>query len=157
MRIEYINPFIESTFEILSELLKTDDIKRGELFLKRGVTPTHAVSIIIGITGPANGRVIVEMDETTATRIVSKMTSNEISSLSQIGEYEKSALSELGNMITGSAIAKLYKKGFTFVLTPPTVITGKDYDIDTPQIETLVVPVLLPIGQVEINIALKES
>ncbi|MEN2997612.1 MAG: chemotaxis protein CheX [Brevinematia bacterium] len=157
MRIEYINPFVESTFEVFSEILKTDNIKRGDLFLKKSITPTHSVSIIIGITGPANGRVIIDMDETTAVKIVSEMTSNEIKSLSQIGEFEKSALGELGNMITGSAIAKLYKKGFTFVLTPPTVITGKDYEIDTPQIETLVVPVILPVGQIEINIALKET
>jgi CheY-specific phosphatase CheX len=50
----------------------------------------------------------------------------------------------------------LYKKGYTFVLTPPTVIVGKEYSIETPQIETLVVPVVLPFGQIEINIALKE-
>lgn len=157
MRIEYINPFIESTIEILSEILKTDDIRRGELFLKKTITPSHAVSIIIGITGPANGRVLIDMEESTAVKIISQMTSNEITSISQLGEYEKSALGEIGNMITGNAIAKLYKKGFTFVLTPPTVITGKNYEIDTPQIETLVVPVITPLGQIEINIALKES
>ncbi|MCS7299176.1 MAG: chemotaxis protein CheX [Spirochaetia bacterium] len=157
MRIEYINPFIEATFEVLSEVLRTDSIKRGELFLKKSITPSHSVSIIIGITGPANGRVIIDMEEPTALKILQAMTSSSFNSISQIGEYEKSALSELGNIITGSAIAKLYKKGFAFVLTPPTVITGKDYDIDTPQIETLVVPIILPIGQIEINIALKES
>lgn len=157
MRIEYINPFIEATFEVLSEILRTDNIKRGELFLKKSITPSHSVSIITGITGPANGRVIIDMEEPTALKILQAMTSSSFNSISEIGEYEKSALSELGNMITGSAIAKLYKKGFTFVLTPPTVITGKDYDIDTPQIETLVVPIILPIGQIEINIALKES
>ncbi|MCX8028378.1 MAG: chemotaxis protein CheX [Brevinematales bacterium] len=157
MRIEYINPFIEATFEILSEILKTDQIKRGDLFLKKGTSPTHSVSIIVGVTGPANGRVIIDMDETTAIKVVSIMTSSEINSISQLGDYEKSALSELGNMITGNAITRLYKKGFTFVLTPPTVIIGKDYEIDTPQIETLVVPVISPIGQIDINIALKES
>lgn len=157
MRIEYINPFIEATFEVLSEILRTDNIKRGELFLKKSITPSHSVSIITGITGPANGRVIIDMEEPTALKILQAMTSSSFNSISEIGEYEKSALSELGNMITGNAIAKLYKKGFTFVLTPPTVITGKDYDIDTPQIETLVVPIILPIGQIEINIALKES
>lgn len=157
MRIEYINPFIESTFEIMTEILKTDDIKRGELFLKKSVSPSRAVSIIIGITGQANGRLIIDMDESTAINLLSRMTSSEIKTISDIGEYEKSALGEIGNMITGNAISKLYKKGFTFVLTPPTVITGKDYEIDTPQIETLVIPILLPIGQIELNIALKES
>ncbi|MFN4244521.1 MAG: chemotaxis protein CheX [Brevinematia bacterium] len=157
MRIEYINPFIESTFEILSEILKTDDIKRGELFLKKGISLTNSVSIILGITGPANGRVIIDMNESTATMVLSKMTSSDIKSLDQIGDYEKSALGELGNMVVGNAITKLYKKGYTFVLTPPTVIVGKDYEIDTPQIETLVVPIITPVGQIEINIALKES
>lgn len=156
MRIEYINPFIESTFEIMSEVLKTNDIKRGELFLKKSPTITYGVSIIIGITGPANGRIILDMDDKTALKIISIMLGNEVSSFDGIGEVEKSALSEVGNMITGSAITKLYKKGYTFVLTPPTVVIGKEYSIETPQIETLVVPIILPFGQLDINIALKE-
>lgn len=156
MRIEYINPFIESTFEIMSEILKTDDLRRGELFLKRSPTITYGVSIIIGITGPANGRIILDMDSKTALKIISAMLGSEISNFDEIGEIEKSALGEIGNMITGSAIAKLYKKGYTFVLTPPTVVIGKEYSIETPQIETLVVPVILPFGQIEVNVALKE-
>ncbi|MGC8767436.1 MAG: chemotaxis protein CheX [Brevinematia bacterium] len=156
MRIEYINPFVESTFEIMSEILKADDIRRGELFLKKSPTITYGVSIIIGITGPASGRIIFDMDNKTALGIISHMLGSEVTNLDDIGEVEKSALGEIGNMITGSAITKLYKKGYTFVLTPPTVVVGKEYSIETPQIETLVVPVVLPFGQIEINIALKE-
>jgi len=154
MRIEYINPFVEATFEVLSEILKGENLKRGELFLKRSPTPNYGVSIIIGLTGPASGRVLLDMTSDTAKKIISSMSGGEIKDLSDIG---KSALGELANMIIGGAITKLYKKGFTFALTPPTVVTGNDYTIDTPQIETLVVPVVFGEDRIEINIALKES
>jgi len=154
MRIEYINPFVEATFEVLSEILKGENLKRGELFLKRSPTPNYGVSIIIGLTGPASGRVLLDMTSDTAKKIISSMSGDEIKDLSDIG---KSALGELANMIIGGAITKLYKKGFTFALTPPTVVTGNDYTIDTPQIETLVVPVVFGEDKIEINIALKES
>jgi chemotaxis protein CheX len=154
MRIEYINPFVEATFEILSEILKGENLKRGELFLKRSPTPNYGVSIIIGLTGPASGRVLLDMTSDTAKKIISSMSGGEIKDLSDIG---KSALGEVANMIIGGAITKLYKKGFTFALTPPTVVTGNDYTIDTPQIETLVVPVVFGEDKIEINIALKES
>jgi len=154
MRIEYINPFVEATFEVLSEILKGENLKRGELFLKRSPTPNYGVSIIIGLTGPASGRVLLDMTSDTAKKIISSMSGGEIKDLSDIG---KSALGELANMIIGGAITKLYKKGFTFALTPPTVVTGNDYTIDTPQIETLVVPVVFGEDKIEINIALKES
>jgi chemotaxis protein CheX len=154
MRIEYINPFVEATFEVLSEILKEGNLRRGELFLKRSPTPNYGVSIIIGLTGPASGRVLLDMPPNTAKKLISAISGDEVKDLNDIG---KSALGEIANMIVGNAITKLYKKGFTFALTPPTVITGNDYTIDTPQIETLVVPVIFGEDKLEINIALKEA
>ncbi len=154
MRIEYINPFVEATFEILSEVIKDGSVTRGSISLKKSPTPEKGVSIIVGLTGPSSGRVILDMSKETALHVISKMQESQVD---QIGEMEKSTLGELANMIIGNAIAKLYKKGFTFALTPPTVITGTDYNIETPQIETLVIPITTKCGLIELNVALRES
>ena len=33
MRVEYINPFVETSFQILKEVLGGADVKRGDLYL----------------------------------------------------------------------------------------------------------------------------
>ena len=34
MRVEYINPFVETSFRVLQEVLGGAEVKRGDLYLK---------------------------------------------------------------------------------------------------------------------------
>jgi len=152
MRIEYINPFVESAFSILKEVLNTD-LKRGELYLKSSSQTILGVAAIVGLAGGVEGRVLFDMTEKTAIGIASAMNMEE---LNEMNELAKATINELANMITAQAVTKLHELGFKFDLTPPAIITGKNMEVTDTGVEALIVPVELPQGKIEINVAIRE-
>ncbi len=153
MRVEYINPFVESAFNVLKEVLNTD-IKRGELYLKSTSQPVLGVATIIGLAGDVEGRVLLDMSMETAMGIASEMNMEKLEKFDELG---KATITELANMITGQAITKLHELGFKFDLTPPSMLTGNDMVISDSGVEALIVPIELSYGKLEINVAIKEK
>jgi chemotaxis protein CheX len=153
MRVEYINPFVESAFNVLKEVLDTE-LTRGELFLKSSSQPVLGVAAIIGLTGDVQGRILFDMDERTALAIASAMNGETLTSMDDLA---KATITELANMITARAVTKLSELGFKFDITPPAIFTGKDMEITNTQIESLIVPIQMPLGKLEINVAVREQ
>jgi chemotaxis protein CheX len=59
MRVEYINPFVESAYNILNEVLHDRGEARGELYLKNAASsPMLGVAAIVGLAGDVEGRVL---------------------------------------------------------------------------------------------------
>src|SRR5574344_1624799 len=110
MRVEYINPFVEAAYNILTEVLG-GEIKRGELYLKSTSMPVMGVAALVGLAGDVEGRVIFDMSIDTALNICSRMNNEEMKSLD---EMAKATITELANMITGQAVTKLHDLGFRF-------------------------------------------
>jgi chemotaxis protein CheX len=46
--------------------------------------------------------------------------------------------------------------GFKFDLTPPSIITGENMQVSSGDVEALIVPLEMPQGLVEINVAIRE-
>jgi chemotaxis protein CheX len=153
MRVEYINPFVEAAFSVLQEVLDTE-INRGELFLKPSSQPILGVTTIIGLTGSVEGRVLFDMSETTALAIASGMNGEELSSFDELA---KATITELSNMIAAQAVTKLYELGFEFDISPPALFTGENMEVSTTEFEALIVPIDMPLGKLEINVAVREK
>ena len=133
MRVEYINPFVDSAIIILKETV-SDDVKRGQLSLKSSISPMLGVVIIVGLAGQVSGRIIFDMDKTTALKIASKMNDE---TLTKFDELTSATLTELANMVTGKAVTKLQELGFQFDLTPPALFIGQDLQISDNKVELL--------------------
>lgn len=153
MRVEYINPFVESAIQILKETV-SEDVKRGQLSLKSSISPMLGVVVIVGLAGQVSGRVIFDMDRTTALKVASRMNNED---LKEFDELTTATLTELANMITGKAVTKLQELGFQFDLTPPALLTGQNLQISDNKVEALVVPLEIPEGKIEINVGIKEN
>ncbi len=52
MKVEYINPFLESTIAVFHTMLGCE-LVRKEAFLKKSCRPEHEISGIIGLSGKA--------------------------------------------------------------------------------------------------------
>jgi chemotaxis protein CheX len=143
MRVEYINPFVESTFNVLKDVLGTD-VQRGELYLKRTTQPVMGVAAIVGLAGDVEGRVLFDMSMKTAIDLASAMNGETLPSLDDLG---KATITELANMITAQAVTKLYDLGFKFDLTPPAIITGDNMQVTDMDVEALIVPMTLSLGK----------
>ncbi|MFW5710388.1 MAG: chemotaxis protein CheX [bacterium] len=152
MRVEYINPFVEAAFNVLREVL-SEEVKRGELYLKSTSQPVLGVAAIVGLTGDVEGRVLFDMKKEVALAIASEMNGEELKTMDDLA---KATISELANMITGQAVTKLHDLGFKFDLTPPAIITGDNMEVSNTGVEALIVPVELKAGKIEINVAVRE-
>lgn len=152
MRVEYINPFVESAFNVLKEVLGTD-VQRGELYLKRTTQPVMGVAAIVGLAGDVEGRVLFDMSMKTAIELASVMNGETLPTLDDLA---KATITELANMITAQAVTKLYDLGFKFDLTPPAIITGDNMQVTDMDVEALIVPMELTMGKIEVNVAIRE-
>ena len=156
MRVEYINPFVESAYNVLQEVLQAE-VKRGELYLKSSAMPVLGVAAIVGLAGDVEGRVLFDMSQETAIKIASKMLEDmEMEPVTSMNDMARATITELANMITGQAVTKLHNLGFSFDLTPPAIFTGENMEVSNTDVEALIVPMDLPMGKVEINVAIRE-
>ena len=156
MRVEYINPFVEAAHSVLKEVLQVD-VQRGELYLKSTAAPVLGVAAIIGLAGDVEGRVLLDMSRATAIQVASGMLqSMDMDPVEEMNEMARATISELANMITGQAVTKLHNLGFKFDLTPPALVTGDNMEISNTNVQALIVPMEMPQGKIEINVAIRE-
>lgn len=152
MRVEYINPFVEAAYNILTEVLG-GEIKRGELYLKSTSMPVMGVAALVGLAGDVEGRVIFDMNMDTAMKIASQMNGEQLKSFDELA---KATITELANLITAQAVTKLHDLGFRFDLTPPALFTGENMEISDHDVEALIVPMETSQGRVEVNVAIRD-
>ncbi|MFP4378299.1 MAG: chemotaxis protein CheX [Spirochaetales bacterium] len=156
MRVEYINPFVESATNVLREVLQ-GDVSRGELYLKSTAAPVLGVAAIIGLAGDVEGRVLLDMSRATAIQVANAMLATmEMEAISDLNDMGRATITELANMITGQAVTKLHNLGFKFDLTPPALVTGDNMEISNTDVEALIVPMEITQGKIEINVAIRE-
>lgn len=152
MNIDFINPFVEASYEILKEVLQVE-IRREDIYLKSRVSNIKGIAALIGLFGQVEGRLILDMTPDTAVKIASKMLGE---NLEAVDEMVVNVITEIANMITANAITKLHNRGYNLDLTPPSIIRGSDVEITDKDLEALVVPLSMQYGLVEINVATKE-
>ncbi|MFP4509278.1 MAG: chemotaxis protein CheX [Spirochaetota bacterium] len=156
MRVEYINPFVESAYSVIQEVLGVE-VRRGDLYLKSTSMPVLGVAAIVGLAGDVEGRVLFDMSRETAIQIANGMLSSmDMEPIDSLNDMGRATITELANMITGQAVTKLHDLGFTFDLTPPAIFTGDNMEVSDPGVEALIVPMDVPQGRVEVNVAIRE-
>ncbi|MCQ2611640.1 MAG: chemotaxis protein CheX [Treponema sp.] len=158
MRVEYINPFVETSYRVLKEVLGDAEVKRGDLYLKSTAMPVMGVAALVGLAGDVEGRVLFDMTFETALNMASKMNGEQ---LTQFDDLAKATISELANLITAQAVTKLHELGFKFDLTPPALFAGEKMEIAalagaSENVEALIVPLITDYGKIEVNVAIRE-
>lgn len=129
MKVEYINPFIESVYELFSKMLSSK-ATRGDIGLCRGEGNPRDIMALIGLSGPARGTVALAFPTPTALAMASRLVGMDIRVMD---ETVSDAVAELVNIVAGSAKAKFNGKGGTPIdLSLPTVVRGNSYSIDYP-------------------------
>ena len=155
MRVEYINPFVESAFSVLKEVTNIE-VKRGEIYLKPTSMAIMGVAALVGLAGDVEGRVLFDMTKETALHVAGIMNQEEFT---VFDEMAKATIQELANMITAQAVTKLHDIGFKFDLTPPALFTGDNMEVSSNlgEVEALIVPMGIgTVGKIEVNVAIRE-
>lgn len=116
MKAELINPFLESA-RIVIEQVANIRPSTGQLGIKDVKFVENYIWIQIGMTGQMEGDIVFGLQEDVALKVVSAMMGG--FSITEMDDMSKSAISELGNMISGNASTMLYNQGVRVDITPP--------------------------------------
>lgn len=150
MDVNHVNPFLRAVELVLGQL-GISDIKKGEIKVKDEMYVDRDITAFLGIVGEIKGNVSYSFDFQTAKKIVSFMVGMPVA---ELREFERSALAELANMITGNAVGGL--KGFTDLdITPPSVIMGHDIFFVIGTVPTLMISIETSVGVIEVNFGLE--
>jgi len=151
MKAEYINPFLVSTVAAFDTMLKWP-LKRGTPFIKTSSQPSHEVSGIIGLSGKAQGTVVVGLGREAAIKVAEVMLQERPP---EINGDVVDAVGEMANIIAGRAKSQLEELEMNVSL--PSVITGKSHCIQFP---TKVIPICIPFdsefGPITVEVGLSE-
>ena len=125
MDVQFINPFLEGTMEVLKTMARVEP-RVGKPHMKKDKQARGDVSAIIGMTGSAQGSLALSFSESCILKIVSNMLGE---NHKEINDEVRDAVGEITNMISGVARKKLEALGFKIFAAIPTVVSGKDHAI----------------------------
>lgn len=149
MKAEYINPFLESASIVLEQLICVRPTT-GELGIKDVKFAEKYIWIQIGLTGQMQGDIVFGLHEEVALKLVSAMMGGFV--LNEMDEMGKSAISELGNMISGNASTILFNQGVRVDITPPVLVQSATAAGFTPK-KALTIPLIIDgIGELDIQV-----
>jgi chemotaxis protein CheX len=149
MKAEYINPFLESARIVIEQMINIRPTT-GQLGVKDVKFVEKYIWIQIGITGQMQGDIVFGLHETVALKLVSAMMGGFI--LLEMDEMGQSAISELGNMISGNASTMLFNQGIRVDITPPKIVQYASAAGFVPK-KALTIPLIIDsIGELEIQV-----
>lgn len=151
MKVEFINPFIEAAHDAFQRITNKT-LQLGAPSLKSISQTEHDVTVMIGLTGAVGGVVTYSMEIQVATSVASAMMGG---IKAEWDDMSESAVGELGNILTGSAVTRLYNRGYECQITPPTIINGKNMPISTSSTHIVSVPLYSEVGNITLDVALK--
>jgi len=149
VRYTFIRPFLDAAQTVLEDVL-SEQTPVGEPQLSSKTLAGLGVATIVGITGEADGRLLINMTRESAVGIAQAMNGEDCSELGALGQ---DTLAELTSMVTGRAISTLNDAGHRLRVSPPTILIGENLTISGLEMETLVVPLETTHGKVVVNIA----
>jgi chemotaxis protein CheX len=149
MRVEFINPFINSLDNAFMTMLDCK-VQRGQPALKDDQWPKNEISGVIGLSGKAIGTVVLSLSKEVALHAASHMLMCECT---EINEEVVDAVGELTNMVAGAAKAELEELHMSVSL--PNVITGRNHVIRFPSdVQPIYVPFTSKWGNLTLEVGL---
>jgi chemotaxis protein CheX len=152
MNVKYINPFLTSTVSAFETRLDCA-LTRGKPYVKDQTKPAHEVSGIIGLSGKAQGMVVVSLCREAALGVTEAMLQERPD---RINADVTDAVGELANIVAGGAKGQL--EHLEMQVSLPTVITGNAPIIGFP---SRVTPICIPFhskwGPITVEVGLVEE
>jgi chemotaxis protein CheX len=132
MKVEYINPFIESVNELFNTMLSCE-AKRGDIGIANSGSNPRDIMALIGLSGNARGTVALAFPVNTALQMASRLLGMEVKVMD---DTVSDAVAEIVNIVAGGAKAKFRvcsdESKQPIQLSLPTVVRGNSFTIDYP-------------------------
>ncbi|MBI3651553.1 MAG: chemotaxis protein CheX [Acidobacteria bacterium] len=152
MRLEFVKAFVNSTTEILGDLLGSEVAVRS-MAMQANPSADREVITIIGLMGEVQGDVIIDLDQETAEQLGGFLTGEVAHGMTPL---MKSSIAEMASMAIGRAISQINDNGTRLTMTPPNIFTESHLRHHDKQFETLVAPITTAYGEVRISVAIQD-
>lgn len=116
MDVQLVNPFLSALLSILPQL-GFKNVVRGKVFTQDQYIDSLGVTVNVVMASQISGNVVFNMTEETAKGLSSTIMMG--AAVTSLDDMAKSAICEMVNMITSSAVNSLSKNGITVKLGPP--------------------------------------
>jgi chemotaxis protein CheX len=123
---EYLTPFITNTCNVLQTMASVE-VEFKEVYFSNAIRIFGDVSGIMGLSGQAEGTLVVTFYWSLAKMIIAKMMGTEEGKID--AELIHDGVSEIVNMISGSAKREFVGKPYHFEISLPSVVVGPGHQI----------------------------
>lgn len=149
--IGVLNYFMRNTAAVLRDTVGVD-IRHRAIRTCEKPHVTEELVVMVGVTGDLEGEVFLCLSKDFACKIVQGMGfGGEV-----YDDLAESAVCELANMVTGTALIEAQKLGLETDLSPPTILTGGNLTISVPEIPAILVDYESEVGELTLCVALME-
>jgi chemotaxis protein CheX len=152
MKAEFVNPIVQATYDVLEEVLATD-ISRRKLEKHANALPLHRISVLAGLNGTVEGSVLLSMPLDVVLSIAAVITAEEMSALDEVAQ---AAVIGLMDTIMQEAVQYLQDGDVEVTAVPAALFWGQGVQLSCAEIEAAVIPLQMPLGTVELTVALRE-
>ncbi len=128
--MEYLTPFIENTGQVIKKMA-SGTVQFKEVYFSNTFRIFGDISGIIGLSGDAEGTIVVTFHWSLAWKIISKMMNVKVKEIN--AEFIHDGVGELINMIGGSSKKDFVGTPYHFDLSLPTVVVGSGHQIGHPE------------------------
>ncbi|MFA5536698.1 MAG: chemotaxis protein CheX [Bacillota bacterium] len=153
MKAQYVNPFYQATIDVFKLMLDLD-INRCQTDACSKMLGKKEVGVIIDITGDLTGSILYRFPESMILEMVKIMSGME---MAELDGFVTSALGEVSNIISGNAVSKLSSEDYKCDIKPPRIIVDKEKPLTLSDATVLKIPLETAIGELQIQISLKEN
>lgn len=153
--VNFINPFLNATIKAL-EIQAGITATPGEIYRKKSDEKLYGdISGVIGMVSDAFvGSVVISFPAETFLKVMSKMLGEEFTVINK--DIEDGA-AEFTNIIFGQAKAELNEKGYGIKTALPSVVSGKDHNIqNVSHGPRVVIPFTTDQGKFVVEVCLSE-
>jgi chemotaxis protein CheX len=150
--MQYIDPFVRAAHRTLEQILGTEPVN-GDVQPLAQQFLMEQCNLSIGITGAIQGTVVYGFSLVTADRIASKMLGTTIRTFDAIAA---SAMAEMCNMITMSALDNLIEVGLECQATPSTMLRGTGSQLSMLTVPAVGSTVRTTVGELHITAGLEQ-
>jgi chemotaxis protein CheX len=123
VKVEYINPFIDSTKKLMEIMVGIQQFEKKSVTVEHRLASMFDVSAIIGVTGDCDGSIVLSFSEGVAQEMLSRLLGEPVD---DFNDDVCDAVGEMVNIITGNAAAQLQESGMSNLNRAiPKVLLGK--------------------------------
>ncbi|ACA44470.1 chemotaxis protein CheX [Clostridium botulinum] len=152
MDAKYINPFIDSFYNVLPQI-GFSNVTREDVTIKNNVE-SLGILINLGIVGDIKGNIVYNIQGENGKKIASKMMMG--LPVEELNEMAQSALSELSNMLTANASINFSNIGVNVNISTPTLMYGQDIKIKLNTDKILNIKIVADDIPIDVNVAFEK-